>query len=120
MSGKVLESDIENHSHASQVGVGKFILYSGLFPKVNHSCDPNCGIRVNSAGAHECVAFRDIGPEEELTYDYAMRNYTVDYFPSKCCCGASICRGSIKGWKNLPDERKGAYKGFVAPYLLEI
>jgi hypothetical protein len=28
--------------------------------------------------------------------------------------------GSITGWKDLSDERKAAYRGLVAPYLLEI
>ena len=114
IKGNILESDIKNNSHASQVGVNKFVLNDELLTKINHSCDPNCGIRINKDGAREYVAFRDIEAGEELTFDYAMGNYTVDHFPSKCCCG------SIKGWINLPDERKLAYKDFVSPYLLEM
>jgi hypothetical protein len=26
----------------------------------------------------------------------------------------------ITGWKDLPDEWKSKYEGFVAPYLLEL
>jgi len=114
---KVLE---ENHSHASQVGENEHVLHAGLISKVNHSCSPNCGISVNETGAHDFVAMRDISLSEEITFDYAMRNYGVDYFPKQCMCGSERCRGKITGWKDLTDERKSEYEGFVAPYLLEL
>jgi hypothetical protein len=114
---KVLE---ENHSHASQVGEHEYVFHAGLISKVNHSCDPNCGIRANETGAHDFVAIRDIIVNEEITFDYAMRNYGVDYFPKQCICGSERCRGRITGWKDLPDEWKNKYEGFVAPYLLEL
>ena len=41
-------------------------------------------------------------------------------FPGGCLCGSDACRGSITGWKDLSDERKAAYRGLVAPYLVEI
>jgi len=95
-------------------------IFSNQQSKVNHSCGPNCGIRVNETGAHDFVAFRDIRAGEELTFDYAMRNYSVDHFPPRCMCGAPQCRGKITGYKSLPEETPKAYEGFVAPYLLEI
>ena len=52
--------------------------------------------------------------------DYAMRNYSIEHFPGGCLCGAGNCRGSVTGWKDLPRDRKRAYDGLVAPYLLEI
>jgi hypothetical protein len=109
-----------NHSHATQVGLNEWVQLAGLAPKVNHSCDPNCGIRVNQSGAPDLVARRRIEKGEEITFDYAMRNYRVDYFPRRCQCGESKCRGRITGWRDLPDDRKADYEGFVAPYLLEI
>jgi len=114
---KVLE---ENHSHASQVGEHEYVFHAGLISKVNHSCDPNCGIRANETGAHDFVAIREIIVNEEITFDYAMRNYGVDYFPKQCICGSERCRGRITGWKDLPDEWKNKYEGFVAPYLLKL
>ncbi len=110
----------ENHSHASQIGENEYVFHAGLISKVNHSCNPGCGIRVNETGAHDFVAIRGILDSEEITFDYAMRNYGVDYFPKKCMCGSDICRGRITGWKDLPDEKKKIYEGFVAPYLLEL
>ncbi len=109
-----------NHSHASQIGENKYVLHAGMISKVNHSCDPNCGIRVNETGAHDFVAIRNISINEEITFDYAMRNYGVDYFPKQCMCGSKRCRGKITGWKDLTYKNKKEYEGFIAPYLLAL
>jgi hypothetical protein len=117
----VIEKVLSGNSvHASQIGENIYVLHGGLVPMVNHSCDPNCGIRVNETGAHDFVAIRNIKANEELTFDYAMRNYSVANFPKTCRCGAQICRGKITGWKDLPPERKAAYAGHIAPYLLDL
>ena len=81
MVGIVEEVLEENNSHASQVGENEYVLHAGSTSKVNHCCDPNCGISVNETGAHDYVAMRDIVVNEEITFDYAMRNHGVDYFP---------------------------------------
>ncbi len=120
MVGVIEEALNGNHSHASQISENKYVLHAGLITKVNHSCDPNCGIGVNETGAHDYAAIKEIGINEEITFDYAMRNYIIDYFPKKCMCGSKRCRDRITGWKDLPDEKKKEYKGFVAPYLLEL
>ena len=120
MVGVIEKTVDENHSHASQVGKNKYVLHAGLISKVNHSCQPNCGIRLNKTGAHDFVARKNIGLHEEITFDYAMRNYSIDYFPYKCMCGSEKCRCSITGWKDLPDNRKQEYAACAAPYLLEL
>jgi hypothetical protein len=106
-----------NDSHATQVGPDTWARHGGLGPKVNHSCDPNCGVRLNAGQAFDFVARRPIGSGQELTFDYAMRNFTIDHFPTVCLCGAARCRGSVTGWKDLPAERKADYAELVAPYL---
>ncbi|HEY8763989.1 MAG TPA: SET domain-containing methyltransferase, partial [Solirubrobacteraceae bacterium] len=77
-----------NDSHATQVGPGRWALHGGLGPKVNHSCDPNCGVRLNDVQAFDFVARGSIAAGQELTFDYAMRNFTIDHFPVVCLCGA--------------------------------
>jgi hypothetical protein len=106
-----------NDSHATQVGPDRWARHGGLGPKVNHSCDPNCGVRINSGQAFDFVARRPIDVGQEVTFDYAMRNYTIDHFPAVCLCGAVECRGSVTGWKDLPTARKADYGELVAPYL---
>ena len=120
MIGTIEKNVGENHSHASQVGENRYVLHAGLISRVNHSCEPNCGIRVNETGAHDFVAIKDIGPHEEITFDYAMRNYTIEHFPYKCMCGSEKCRGRITGWKDLSEKLKKEYVGCAAPYLFEL
>jgi len=76
MVGFLTGSLTGNDSHATQVGPGRWARHGGLCPKVNHSCDPNCGVRLNSGLAFDFVARRPIGAGQELTFDYAMRNFT--------------------------------------------
>ncbi len=109
-----------NHSHASQIGENRFAFHAGVVRMVNHSCDPNCGVSVNSSGAHDFIAMRAIKPGEEIVFDYAMRNNRIDHFPMPCACGAKQCRGVVSGWSELPEAVKARYAGFVAPYLLEM
>ncbi len=118
--GKTKNKLATNIPITSQVNLNEFALYDEITRIVNHSCAPNCGIRVNSIGAHDFVAIRDIVEGEELTFDYAMMSYTINYFPSKCNCGSVQCRGEITGWKDLSADKKKEYKSWSAPYLLEL
>ena len=66
MVGMIEKSLEANHSHASQIGINAYVLHAGLISKVNHSCDPNCGIGINDSGAHDFIAIRDIAVDEEM------------------------------------------------------
>ena len=102
-----------NHEHVSQIGENEFIAPIGFMALVNHSCRPNCGIKLNETGAHDYVAMQDIMPGEEITFDYAMQNYDVEHFPSKCLCGVKDCRGEIGGWKDLPIDKSNNIKALL-------
>lgn len=117
----VVDHEVDhNHSHASQVSAERFVVHGGLIPKVNHSCEPNCGIRINVNGARDFVARKPIATGQEITFDHAMRNRSVEYFAAHCRCGSHCCRDRITGWKDLPAQRKADYDGFVAPYLIDL
>ena len=109
-----------NDVHANQVSSTQWVREGGLHEKLNHSCDPSCGVRENASGAVDYVARRRIEVGDEITFDYAMRNYMIEHAPAECLCGSTECRGAIAGWRDLPAERKAAYQGLVAPYLLEL
>ncbi len=78
---------------------------------INHSCDPNVGIR----GDREFVAMRDIEIGEELAIDYAMID-DVDSVMS-CTCGSVNCRKTVTGrdWEKPELQRK--YRGYFSKYL---
>ena len=120
MIGEIEGSLDGNDSHATQVSRTQWVRHAGLNPKVNHSCSPNCGVRLNSTGACDFVVRQAISTGEELTFDYAMRNYAIEHFPGSCLCGATACRGSVTGWKDLTNLQKAGYDGEVLPYLLEL
>lgn len=112
----------QNNSHASQIGLNQFVLHDIYTRSVNHSCSPNVGIKLSTINppAHDFVAMVDIPANTQILSDYDMRNWTVDHFPEECLCKSPECRHWITGYKNLPDHKKQEYRGFVAPYLLEL
>ena len=120
MKGVIEKIEYINHVGVSQMGENEYFAPIGLMALVNHSCDPNCGIKLNETGAQDYVAMKDIPSGEEITFDYAMQNYKIDHFPVSCQCGSSDCRGSIGGWVDLPQDKRVKYESFVAPYLLEL
>lgn len=84
----------------------------------NHSCSPNAGIK----GQIFLVAMRDIKPDDEATFDYAMCLHRVDGLPPyrlECLCGADNCRKIITDddWK-LPELQQ-KYSGYFSWYLQE-
>jgi SET domain-containing protein len=78
---------------------------------INHSCEPNLGIR----GQITFVARRAIKADEELTYDWAMEENAPAV--TRCRCGARRCRGTLTGqdWK-IASLRK-RYRGYFSAYI---
>lgn len=109
---KLTPSQVE---HSIQVEEDLFLV-TGVEPEpadyVNHSCNPNAGLR----GQIALVARRDIEADEEVCFDYAMSDGSP-YDEFACNCGEASCRGRITGndWRIpvLWDE----YAGFFSPYL---
>ncbi|NER38601.1 MAG: SET domain-containing protein-lysine N-methyltransferase [Oscillatoria sp. SIO1A7] len=118
--GQIEKYAVPNSPYATQVGIGRYVIYKDPVPMLNHSCEPNCGVVANQTGAHNFVAIKNIMPGQEITIDYAMTNYSVDYLSTPCSCGSPKCRKYISGWKDLSSEIKKAYLGLVDPYLIEI
>ncbi|MDO9174324.1 MAG: SET domain-containing protein [Actinomycetota bacterium] len=79
---------------------------------INHSCDPNCGMRGNTV----LVALRDIEPGEAITYDYATSD-GCDYDEFECACGTALCRGKVTGHDWMLPELQLRYRGSFSPYL---
>jgi hypothetical protein len=73
---------------------------------LNHSCEPNLGLQ----GQIVYVALRDIGIDEELTFDYAMTD--DEPYEMTCRCGSSRCRGTITGLDWRKPEIQSRYDGY--------
>lgn len=98
-----IEDDLYQVPHGSSLDAGDY---------VNHSCAPNLGL----SNSITLVALRNIQPDEELCFDYAMTD-SAPYDEFICGCGTDLCRGHITGndWQ-LP-ELQARYDGFFSPYL---
>ena len=91
-----------------QVGEDAFLLPNGnLDDLVNHSCNPNTGLRLTRMG-YRMIALTDIAPGDELTYDYSTY---IGETPERlvCACGAANCRGTIGPFRELPAEQRRRY-----------
>ena len=103
-----------------QVGANLFIPpYGGFDDFTNHSCDPNCGLRVHSSG-FDMIALRDIAAGEELTYDYSTHQEHPEG-EMICLCGAASCRGVVRSFSTLPSPLRRRYLdlGVVARFIVD-
>jgi hypothetical protein len=84
---------------------------------INHSCDPNAGLRFAPDGVF-LVAIRPIAPGEEVAWDYSTTIGASDWRMA-CRCGSPGCRGTVAGFATLPEERRRWFQSrdLVAPHL---
>ncbi len=101
------------YNHAIQFKKTHWRDSKGLARYINHSCDPNCGIK----NLFEVVAMRNILKGEELTWDYEMTEKNPDW-KMRCRCGSPICRGIIGNYVNMPRHIRKKYKGYISKWLL--
>lgn len=81
--------------------------YGALDDFTNHSCEPNCGLRVGISG-FTMIALENIAAHQELTYDYSThQEHPQDYMV--CNCGAPSCRRVIGSFSSLSPELRRYY-----------
>jgi hypothetical protein len=81
---------------------------NGLGRYLNHSCQPNAGIRKRD---HQLFLFaaRDIKPGEEIVIDYSTITGDDDIYRMRCHCGAQRCRKWIGRFGLLPARVRADY-----------
>lgn len=115
--GPIYDDDFEGwtrdlQNHTIQIGKAKWRDSKGLARFINHSCDPNCGIK----GLNKVVAMRDIEKGEQITWDYEMTERS-DWWRMRCKCGSPLCRKVIGNYDNMPLEIRRKYKGYISTWL---
>jgi uncharacterized protein len=100
--------------HCVQFEEKKWRDSKGIARVINHSCEPNCGIK----NLFQVVAMRDIPAHEEITWDYEMTE-NHPYWRMKCLCGNKNCRKIIGKHKNMPAEIRIKYKGYISDWLVK-
>ena len=107
----------ESLSYPNWIGVGKNKWIDPDYPNkyLNHSCNPNSGIK----GKVTMIALKDIKEGEEVTIDYSI--IEGDYmWEMKCKCDESNCRGIIGSVQFLPKKQFDKYMPYVPKYFQKV
>jgi len=103
-----------------QIGENLFLGPSGeLDDYVNHSCEPNCGVKFNTDGI-KLVAIAPIAAGHQITFDYSTTMHNFDW-EMNCGCGSNTCRQQVKNFVELPAEIQARYikLGIVPDFILK-
>ncbi len=106
-----------------QIGDKKYIDLAAPYVFINHSCDPNCGVRKKG----ELFALKDIKKDQEITYDYSTSEWTYEKFGKyrewamECNCGSKKCRGTVGQFPSLEPKMKKYYyrAGALQDFILK-
>lgn len=121
MKGKIYHKTNGNKkdtfSNPNWVGIDKntWIDPDGIYQYLNHSCDPNTGIK----GTVTFVALRDIRVGEELTIDYSVTEEDLNWM-MKCSCGSKTCRKVVRSINYLNQKTIKRYLPFVPTYFKRV
>lgn len=103
-----------------QVGIDTYLGPSGDADDfINHSCDPNAGLKFSPLGII-LVAIKDINIGEEITWDYSTTLYDNPW-KMVCHCGAQECRKVIGDFMLLDPVIQQKYRmlDIIPPYIKE-
>lgn len=115
--GEIYDDDFEPwtndlYNHTIQFGRTLWRDSKGVARLINHSCDPNCGIR----SLFKVVAMRAIKKGEQITWDYEMTEKNPTW-RMRCKCGAAECRKIIGNYSNMPRKIRKKYGTYISAWL---
>ncbi len=99
------------------IGIDKNKWIDPIIPakKLNHSCNPNSGIK----GKVKVVAIDDIKKDEEITIDYSITEID-NFWYMKCSCGSHNCRKEIRSVQFLPKRIYNKYNPNIPTFSKKI
>lgn len=100
-------------NHVIQISPNQWRDSNGIARYLNHSCDPNCGVR----GRFKIVTMRNIEPGEELTWDYEMTEMNNFGWRMSCRCNTDMCRGTIGHYRNMPKDVRERYGSYISCWI---
>lgn len=123
----IIKGNIINHTVIDQatsdvgqnwIGFGKNKwINSKMFDQINHSCDPNAGIK----GSKTVVALRNIKKGEEILIDYSITEEDILWtLGRKCRCGSKKCRSVIKSIQFLSKRVFDNYMPYIPQYFQKV
>ncbi len=82
---------------------------------VNHSCNPNLGLKQDN-DKFIAIAMKDITLNEELTINYAITEGNP-YWQMECTCQQLSCVGIVRSIVHLSSSKFTFYKPYLLPAL---
>ena len=123
----------DEYDNFLQIGSWKYLnaTEDTLFRYLNHSCDPNTGIKCATVrkgdevireirGNISFVAIKPIKRGEEVTFDYSTTMFEeMDEEPLPCKCRSTNCRRIIGDFKTVPKiiQRRYWNLGIAPSYV---
>jgi len=108
LSGKPVNTDPDVAQICAEFGISGddplqiddavFLVLDHASKTINHSCNPNTGLRNKS----DLYAIRNISIDEEITYDYSTTSGINDTWTMNCGCASEICRKIIGNVLSIP------------------
>lgn len=111
--------DMENFGrimgNEMQIGEDFYIYLQEPGRLINHSCEPNAGIKNDTI----LTAVKDIQKGEEICFDYSSTMDEGEIWAMECLCGESNCRGFAADFRTLPAETRAKYlqTGIVQKFI---
>ncbi len=101
---------------AIQIGYDQYIDTQAPAVFVNHSCEPNAGIREDKY----LVALTPIPKGHEIRFDYST-TMEEQSFTMQCLCGAPTCRNVVRDFSTLPADLRKRYisDGMVMRFIVQ-
>jgi len=116
VAGKALAIHSERDSHTIQTGWKSHALMDLPAIMINHSCAANVGLKLNSHGAYDFFAVKDISEGKQIFFDYETTEDKIKDF--NCSCGTPECRGELKGFSEHGDILTKQYgPDWISDYL---
>lgn len=110
---KCSDLPVDIRDHAIQFEEHKWRDSNSMARYINHSCEPNCGIK----GLFTLVTIKDVKKGDELLWDYAM---TEDGdWRMECLCNTASCRKIIGAFSLIPESLRPQYKEYASDWLVE-
>ncbi len=94
---------------------GVWIDPAAPFYYLNHSCDPNMGIK----GTVMFTAIKKIKLGDELTFDYSITEDDI-HWKFNCHCGKKNCRKILKSIQYLPQVSYQSYFPYIPKYFQNV
>ncbi|MBY8992640.1 MAG: SET domain-containing protein-lysine N-methyltransferase [Candidatus Lokiarchaeota archaeon] len=113
-----------NGDHSDYVGNGRYAIDLSPSSYMNHSCNPNCYVRMKTITIKDVYALKDIKKGEELTLDYTLTSVDqfagMGFWSMDCKCGSENCRGLVVGdFFTLPKEKQSKFYRNLPPSIIK-